>query len=72
MSTTMKNLCKEGFTHHVLDVLKDTLLTLIIPPSQLLNLKLYGSSLVRLPSPTLTTKVGDDFWWFSDKCKICV
>jgi hypothetical protein len=69
MSITMKNLCKEGFTHHVLEVLKDTLLTSIIPPSQLLNLKLYGSSHVRLPSPTLTTKLVMIFGGF---CKICV
>jgi hypothetical protein len=61
ISTTMKNLWNEGFAHLVLGVLKDTLLTSIIPPSQLLNLKLYGFSLVRLPTPTFTTKVGDDF-----------
>ncbi len=64
--------CNEGFTHLVLEVLKDTLLTSIISPSELLNLKLYGSSLVRLLTPTLTTKVGDDFWWSSYNCEISV
>jgi hypothetical protein len=68
----MKNICNEGFTHLVLEVLKNTLLTSIIPPSLLLNLQFYGSSLVRLPTPTLTTKVDDDFWWSNDKCEICV
>jgi hypothetical protein len=40
------------------------------PPKQLLDLIVYGSSLIGLPTPIITINFGDDFLWASDKSEI--
>jgi hypothetical protein len=73
MSTTMKKVCSGGSTDLVLEVLKNTLpiaSTLPTPPKQLLDLILYGSFLIGLPTPIITTNFGDDILWASDESEI--
>lgn len=59
----------KGFTYLVSEVLKDTLVatnTPPTPPNQLLDLIVYGSSFVGLPTLIVTTNFGDDFLWAND------
>jgi hypothetical protein len=59
----MKKVCSGGSTDLVLEVLKNILLVASTPPTprkQLLNLIVYGSSLIGLPTPIVTTNFGDD------------
>jgi hypothetical protein len=75
MFTTMKKICNESFVDLVLEVFKDILLAVSTPPtfpSQLLDLIIYGSSLIGLPTPIVTLNFGDDFLWASDKSEIYV
>ncbi len=65
----MKKVYNGGSTDLVLEVLKNTLpiaTTLPTPPKQLLDLILYGSSFVGLPTPIITTNFGDDLLWAND------
>jgi hypothetical protein len=65
----MKKVCSGGSTNLVLEVLKNILpitTTLPTPPKQLLDLILYGSSFVGLPTPIITTNFGDDLLWAND------
>jgi hypothetical protein len=65
----MKKVCSGGFTDLVLEVLKNTLpiaTTLPTLPKQLLDLILYGSSFVGLPTPIITTNFGYDLLWAND------
>jgi hypothetical protein len=66
----MKKVCNGGSIDLVLEVLKNTLLVISTPPKQLLDLILYGSSLVGLPTPIITTNFGDDLLWVSDGSEI--
>jgi hypothetical protein len=69
MSTTMKKVHSGGSTNLVLEVLKNILpvaSTPPTPPKQLLDLILYGSSLIVLPTPIITSNFGDDLLWASD------
>jgi hypothetical protein len=69
----MKKVCSGGSTDLVLEVLKNTLpiaSTLPTPPKQLLDLILYGSFLIGLPTPIITTNFGDDILWASDESEI--
>jgi hypothetical protein len=66
MSTTMKKVCSGSSTNLVLEVLKNILPLASTPPKQLLHLILYGSSLIGLPTPIITTNFGDDLLWVSD------
>jgi hypothetical protein len=69
MYIIMKKVYNGGSTDLVLEVLKNTLpiaTTLPTPPKQLLDLILYGSSFVGLPTPIITTNFGDDLLWAND------
>ncbi len=69
----MKKVCSGGSTNLVLEVLKNILpitTTLPTPPKQLLDLILYGSSFVGLPTPIITTNFGDDLLWANDWSEI--
>jgi hypothetical protein len=71
--TTMKMVCNGVSTYLVLEVLKNILLvasTPPTPPKQLLDLIIYGSSLIGLPTPIITTNFGDDLLWVSDESEI--
>ncbi len=71
----MKKVCSGGSTNLVLEVMKNTLLvanTPPTPPKQLLDLILYGSFLIRLPTPIMTTNFGGDLLWASDGSEICM
>ncbi len=75
MSTTMKKVYNEIFVDLVHEVLKDILLVVNTPPilpNQLLDLIVYGSSLIGLPTPIVTINFSDDFLWASDKSEIYV
>jgi hypothetical protein len=68
----MKKVCRGGSTDLILEVLKNnlpiatTLPTPPTPPKQLLDLILYGSSVVGLPTPIITINFGDDLLWAND------
>jgi hypothetical protein len=65
----------ESFGDLVLEVFKNILLvvsTSPILPSQSLDLAIYGSFLIGLPTPIITINFGDDFLWVSDKSEIYV
>jgi hypothetical protein len=65
----MKKVCSGDFTDLVLEVLNNTLPIASnppTPPKQLLDLIVYGSSLIGLPTPIITTNFGDEFLWASD------
>jgi hypothetical protein len=69
----MKKVCCGGSTDLVLEVLKNILPIASIPPTppkQLLDLILYGSSLIGLPTPIITSNFGDDLLWVSDGSEI--
>jgi hypothetical protein len=75
MFTTMKKVCSGGSTNLVLEVMENTLpvaSTLPAPPKQLLDLILYGSSFIGLPTPIMTINFGDDLLWASDESEICM
>ncbi len=60
MSATMEKVCNGGFTYLVLEVLKNILHVASnppTPPKQLLHLILYGSFLIGLPTPIITTNL---------------
>jgi len=69
MSIIMKKVCSGGSTDLILEVLKNILpiaSTPPTPPKQLLDLIIYGSFLIGLPTPIITTNFGDDILWASD------
>ncbi len=69
----MKKVCSGGVTNLVLEVLKNILLvasTIPTPPKQLLNLILFRSSLIGLPTPIIISNFGDDLLWASDGSEI--
>jgi hypothetical protein len=69
----MKKVCIGGSTDLVLEVLKNILLVIstpLAPPKQLLDLILYGSSLVGLPTPIITINFGNALLWVSDRSEI--
>jgi hypothetical protein len=70
MFTTMKKVCSVGFTDLVLEILKNILRVANTPPKQFRDLILYGSSLIGLPIPIITTNFGDGLLWASDKSEI--
>jgi hypothetical protein len=73
MSIIMKKVCSGGSTDLIFEVLKNTLpiaSTPPTPPKQLLYLILYGSFLIGLPTPIITTNFGDDILWASDGSEI--
>jgi hypothetical protein len=75
MFTTMKKVCSGGSKNLVLEVMNNTLpvaSTPPTPPKQLLDLILYGSSLIGLPTPIMTTNSGGDLLWASDGSEICM
>jgi hypothetical protein len=73
MSTTMKKVCSGCSTDLVLEVLKNILPITCSPPTppkQLLDLIVYGSSPIGLPTPIVTINFGDDLLWASDRSEI--
>jgi hypothetical protein len=72
MYTTIKKVYSGGSTNLVLEVLKNILpvASTPTPPKQLLNLILYGSSFIVLPTPIITNNFGDDLLWAGDGSEI--
>ncbi len=69
----MKKVCSGGVTNLVLEVLKNILpvaSTIPTPPKQLLNLILFRSFLIGLPTPIIISNFGDDLLWASDGSEI--
>jgi hypothetical protein len=69
----MKKVCSGGSTNLVLEVLKNILpitSTPPTPPKQFLDLIVYGSSLIGLPTPIVNINFGDDLLWASERSEI--
>jgi len=70
MFTTMKKVCNERFVGFVFEDILSAVNTPPTLPSQLLDLTIYGSSLIGPPRLIVTINFSDDFLWANDKSEI--